>query len=120
MKKPTFISLGIIAASIACLFSACSKQGSVDTAPLEKSFAGADASVKPSSDKAVSDLKAGNYSGAMADLQSLAGNAKLTPAQQQAVKDVIGQVQQALANAGKQAADSASKAASDLQKSLPK
>jgi hypothetical protein len=121
MKKQSFISLGIIVVAIVCFVTACSKQGTtVDTAPLEKSFAGADASVKPSADKAVSDVKAGNYSAAMADLQSLGGNAKLTPAQQQAIKDVVGQVQQALANAGKQAADSANKAATDLQKSLPK
>ena len=121
MKKPTLMSLSIIVAAIVCLATACSKQGtSVDTAPIEKSFTGADPSVKPAADKAVSDAKAGNYSAAAADLQSLAGNAKLTPAQQQAIKDVLGQVQQALANAGKQAMDGANKAATDLQKSLPK
>jgi len=60
----------------------------VDTAPLEKSFASADAPTKSASDSVVSEVKSANYSGAAADLTKLAQNAKLTPEQQQAVKDV--------------------------------
>ena len=120
MKKFTFFSLSIVAAYLVCFVTACSKQGSVDTAPLEKSFASADASVKSAVEKAVSEVKAADYSGAMAELQSLAGKAKLTSDQQQAIKDVISQAQQALVNAGKQAMDNAKKGASDLQKSLTK
>jgi len=118
MKKFTFNSLSVLVVSLMCFVTACSKQGSVDTTPLEKSFASADTSVKSAVDKAVSEVKSANYSGAMAELQSLAGKAKLTPDQQQAIKGVMTQVEQALANASRQAMDSAKKGASDLEKSL--
>jgi len=99
----------------------CSKQSSsVDTAPIEKSFSSADPATKSTADTAVTEIKSANYSGALADLQKLAANAKLTPEQQQAVKDVLAQVQKALADTASKAADGANKAASDLQNSLPK
>lgn len=99
----------------------CNKQSnSVDTAPIEKSFSSADATTKSSADSVISEIKNANYSGAMADLQKLAANAKLTPEQQQAIKDVLAQVQKALADTASKAADGANKAASDLQNSLPK
>jgi len=109
------------ALAVTVLLSAgCSKKSSVDTAPLEKSFATAEPSDKASANKAVSDIKSGNYSGAMAELQKLGAQAKLTPEQKQAVKDVVAQVQQQLADAVKQVGQEADKAGRDLQKSLPK
>lgn len=99
----------------------CNKQSSsVDTGPIEKSFSSADAATKSSADSVVTEIKNANYSGAVADLQKLAANAKLTPEQQQAIKDVMAQVQKALADTASKAADGANKAASDLQNSLPK
>lgn len=107
--------------ALAFVVAGCNKQGSsVDTAPIEKSFSSADATTKGSADSVISEIKSANYSGAVADLQKLAANAKLTPEQQQAVKDVLAQVQKALADTASKAADGANKAASDLQNSLPK
>jgi hypothetical protein len=98
----------------------CSKQGGVDTAPLEKGFKSADPAVQTSADKVVSAVKAADYSGAMAELKTLASNAKLTPEQQQAVKDVVAQVEKAIADAAAKATGEATKAMDDAKKALPK
>jgi uncharacterized lipoprotein NlpE involved in copper resistance len=98
----------------------CNKQASVDTSAIEKSFQPADSAIKSNADKAVSAIKARDYSGALAELQKLGSQAKLTPDQQQAVKDAVVQVQKMLAEAANKVAGEAGKAAGDLQKSLPK
>jgi hypothetical protein len=118
MKIPKIIVATCFALGFAVV--GCNKQSSVDTAPIEKSFASADAPTKTSADSVVTEIKSANYSGALADLQKLAANAKLTPEQQQAVKDVLTQVQKALADTANKAAGDANKAATDLQNSLPK
>jgi hypothetical protein len=102
------------------VWAGCSKKSGVDTAPLEKSFASAEPANKSSADKAVSAIKASDYSGAMTELQKLGAQAKLTPDQQQAVKDVLAQVQQQLADAATKVGKDTEKAGRDLQKSLPK
>jgi len=119
MKLRNIILTTLLASTFAVV--GCNKQGSsVDTTPIEKSFSSADATTKSSADSVVTEIKNANYSGAVADLQKLAANAKLTPEQQQAIKDVMAQVQKALTDTASKAADGASKAASDLQNSLPK
>jgi len=111
----------LTALAVAALtLTGCSKKESVDTTPVEKSFASADPATKTSADQAVSAVKSGDYTGAMTQLQKLASQAKLTPEQQQAVKDVIDQVQKQLADTATKAGKDAEKAAGDLQKSLPK
>jgi outer membrane protein assembly factor BamD (BamD/ComL family) len=110
----------IVMAATALVLSGCNKKSSVDTAPLEKSFASAEPANKSTADQAASDIKAGDYAGAMAKLQKLAAQAKLTPEQQQAVKDVLAQIQKQLSDVATQAGKDAQKAAGDLQKSLPK
>lgn len=106
----------------AALFVAigCSKQGSVDTSGIEKSFKAAEPALQTSADKVVAAVKSADYSGALAELKTLAGNAKLTPEQQQSIKDVVGQVEKAIADVAAKAKGEATKAADDLKKSLPK
>jgi hypothetical protein len=118
MKTNAWILAGIIAGTLA--LAGCAKQLGVDPAPIEKSFASAEAAAKVSADKAVTAIKAGDYAGAMTELKTLAGNAKLTPEQQQAIKDVMAQVQQAVADAAAKVKGDASKAMGDMQKTLPK
>ena len=65
-------------------------------------------------------MKAGNYPGALADLKSLAAEAKLTSEQKQSVQDIVAQVEQLATDVTKKTTDGAGKAATDLQKSLPK
>src|SRR2546421_7956825 len=91
------------------LLLGCGSKSNVDTAPLEKSFASAEPANKTAADKAVAAIKTEDYSGAMTQLRTLASQVKLTPEQQQAVKDVLAQVQ-------KQLADSAAKLSKDGQK----
>ena len=98
----------------------CAKKSSVDTAPLETNFKAAEPAVQGSADKAVAAIKAGDYPAALTELQSLSRNAKLTPEQQQAVKDVMAQVQKAISDAAGKAAGEASKSLNDATKSLPK
>ena len=111
--------LGAMAAA-SLLLVGCSKKGNVDTSPIEKSFASAEPSIKTASEKAVSAVKAADYSGALAELQKLGSQPKLTPEQQQAVKDVLGQIQKQISDMAGKAGKEAEKAAGDLQKSLPK
>ncbi len=115
MKLQTLI-LTVLMAGLVGLVG-CSKKSSVDTAPLEKSFQTADTTTKASVDTVVSAVKSADYSSAVAGLQKLAADAKLTPEQQQAVKDVLAQVQKVMADAAGKAAGDATKAAPDL---LPK
>jgi outer membrane protein assembly factor BamD (BamD/ComL family) len=111
MKRYVWLLSGLMVVTL--VFAGCGKKSNVDTGKLESSFQSADSGNKSEADKAVASIKAGNYSEALTELQQLAKQAKLTPEQQQAIKDVIAQVQQ-------QVSAMANKAAGDLQKSLPK
>ena len=99
--------------------SGCSKQSSVDTALFEKSFKSAEATVQPSADKIITAIKSADYSGALAELKTLANNAKLTPDQQQAVQNVVAQVEKLIADTVRKAAGEASTAGKDSPKTLP-
>jgi hypothetical protein len=118
MKMTRMFLMAALAATLA--LAGCSKSSSVDTSGLEKNFSTAEPATKSAADQAATTIKSGDYPGAMAQLQSLANKAKLTPEQQQAVKDVMAQVQKVIADAASKAAGEASKAAGDLQKSLKK
>lgn len=119
MNVTKWLVLAIAASALT--FAGCNKgQANVDTATVEKSFASAEPSAKTSADKAVSAIKAGDYTSALGELKTLASNAKLTPEQQQSVKDVMAQVQKAITDMAAKAQGDAGKAVDNLQKSLPK
>jgi hypothetical protein len=99
----------------------------VDTSKFNEAFKSAAADVKPVADAVVSAVKSADYSAATAKLQDLASKYKITPEQQQAVTDLLSQVQKALGgaaakatDAANKAADGASKAANDLGNALKK
>ena len=118
MKRFAWLFGGLMIVTL--FFVGCGKKSSVDTGQLQSSFKSADSATQGDVDKAVASVKDGNYSQALSQLQGLAKKAKLTPEQQQAIKDVIAQVQQQITEMGNKAAAGAQKSASDLQKSLPK
>jgi uncharacterized lipoprotein YajG len=118
MKPHQWIFSAIVSSSL--ILAGCSKQSTVDTAPLEASFKSAEPATQSSVDKAVAAVKSADYSGALTQLQTLAKNAKLTPEQQQAIKDVMAQVQKAITDAAGKAVGEASKSLDDMKKSLPK
>jgi uncharacterized protein YpuA (DUF1002 family) len=118
IMKHSQITFALLAATL-CLFG-CSKSSTVDTAPLEKSFASADATLKSSADKAIAAIKESNYQSALTEVQKLASNAKLTDDQKKAVNDVLAQIQKAVSEMADKAAGEAKKAVGDLQNSLKK
>jgi PBP1b-binding outer membrane lipoprotein LpoB len=139
MKLQTTI-LTVIAAA-AFVVTGCNKQeggtpsaggttapaASVDTSKLTAAFQSAEPAAKAAVDTATTAIKNADYSGAVTQLQALAGKYKLTDEQQAAVKDVVASAQKAIADlAGKaaasagQAATDASKAAGDAAKALTK
>ncbi len=118
MKVCRFFVIAVMALMMAIV--GCSKRGSVDTTALEKTFKEAEAASQSAAQKVVAAVKAEDFPGAVSQLEALAKNAKLTPEQQQAVKDVLAQVQKALSEAASKASTEANKAVGDVQKSLPK
>lgn len=119
IMKKLIIPLTFLFALSLIMFTGCSGSG-VDTSKVQSAFSSAPAVDKTDVDSAVSAVKAGDYQGALASLQKVAANAKLTADQKAAIQDLVAQIQNKLAGAAKQAGDSASKAAGDLQKSLGK
>ncbi len=75
MKPYSWFLISFLAAALALV--GCSKSSKVDPSPVEKSFASADAALKSSADKAVAAIKNADYSGALAELQKLAANARI-------------------------------------------
>lgn len=116
--------LAAIAAALAFTFAGCSKDGSVDTSKVEASFSSADASTKGDLDQVLTALKAGDFATATAPLQKLAANAKLTPEQQAAAKDLLTLVQEKVkevaAKATEEAAEAMKKAQSEAGDALKK
>lgn len=109
----------IVIAAAAFVVAGCSKQ-SVDTSKLQATFQAAEPAAKSAVDTAATAIKNADYSGAVTQLQALAGKYKLTDEQQAAVKDTIASVQKVIADLASKAAGDASKAASDATKALPK
>lgn len=99
----------------------CSKSsGGVDAGPIEKSFAAAEPALKAAADKAVAAIKSADYSGALAELQKLGADVKLTEEQKKAITDTLAQLQKVIADLGAKAGNDASKALGDAQKALGK
>ena len=117
MMTSKWIHSTIMALTLA--MSGCSKQSSVDTALFEKSFKSAEATVHTSADKIITAIKSADYSGALAELKTLANNAKLTLVQQQAVQNVVAQVEQLIADTVGKAGREASTEGKDSPKALP-
>lgn len=118
MKLYTWMLLTLAVVALAVV--GCNKKSSVDTAPLESSFKTAEPATQTTANKAVTSIKAGNYAEALTELKTLASNTKLTPEQQQAIKDAMAQVQQSMSDQASKMAGDASKSLDDMKKSLPK
>ena len=132
MKIQTTILTAIAAAAFA--MTGCKKQegstvtpapdaaaaASVDTSKLEAAFQAAEPAVKSAVDTAVTAIKGADYSGAVAQLKALGEKFKLTDEQQAAVNDLIARAEQAIKDAAAKATGDATKAATDMTKSLGK
>jgi hypothetical protein len=107
----------------------CSKSGGgIDTSKVESAFQTVSQADKAELQNALTAIKSGDYAGALASLQKAAANVKLTPEQQQSLKDLVAQVQSKLTEGAKKVVDDAAKAvkegaekaASDAQKAINK
>lgn len=132
-----------LVAGVALTLCGCSKtESGLDTTKVQAAFSTVPQADQAELQAALTALKAGDYSGALASLQKAAASVKLTPEQKTALEDLLAQVktrvgaavQQVTTNAAKlatnvqaqvdsavkQAGADAGKAAADLQKTLPK
>ncbi len=114
-----YLGIGLACLLGMSVLTGCSKSG-VNTGKLEGSFNSAQPATKSSVDAAVAAIQAGNYTDALAKLQALGAQAKLTPEQQQAIQDVIAQIQKQLTAQAEKAQKDAGNALGDLQKSMKK
>jgi hypothetical protein len=118
MKASGLILTAIMLFTLA--MAGCSKQGSIDVASFEQKLKSAEAAAQASAEKAINAIKTSDYPGALKELKTLAGNAKLTAEQQRATKDLMAQLQKFVAVAGGTSAGDATKAVKDVPKALPK
>jgi hypothetical protein len=112
--KPHHI-LTIAAIAVGLLVAGCNKDGSVDTSKVESTFASADATAKSEVDKIVTSLKSADYAAALEPLKKLAADVRLTPEQQQSLKDLLAQVQAKISEAAAAAAAQATDAMKKVQ-----
>ncbi|MCX7824712.1 MAG: hypothetical protein N2689_04055 [Verrucomicrobiae bacterium] len=118
MNNPSLTRIAAMAVMIlAAAFIGCGKKG-VDTSKLERSFQSAEPSAKQNVQNVVQAVEKQDYAAATASLQKLAAQAKLTPDQQEAVKEVLEQLKAKLAETAKKATGDAQKMMTDLQKSI--
>jgi hypothetical protein len=111
VMKRFVISLlsGLMALSF---FAAGCRGRHVSTSELEHNFKGVEPATQDVESNAVAAIKSGRYPDALVFLRKLAHKAKLSPDQQQAIRDTIAAVQNRLD-------EQAKKAAADAQKSKP-
>ena len=106
--------------TVSLMIVGCAKKSSVDTGKLESSFQTSEPATRSKVDSAVADIKSSDYAGAMASLQGLVKGTKLTPEQQEAIKDVVEQLKKLVADTPNITAEDATKALGDMQKAVPK
>ena len=117
--KIQHLLLTVIAAA-AFVVVGCSKSSSVDTSKLTTAFQSAEANAKTAAESVTTAIKGGDYAGAVTQLKALGSKYKLTAEQQQAVNDLIAQVQKVIADTAAKATGDASKAATDLGNTIKK
>ena len=117
--------LVLIAATALLVITGCHKSQSpgavsVNTDQLTSVFQSAQGDMKTAADSVVTAVKNADYAGALTQLKALGEKYKLTPEQQQAVNDLMAQVQKAIDAAAGKISQDASKAATDIGNAMKK
>ena len=118
MKRFAWMLVVALGASLA--ITGCGHKGAVSTSELQSSFKSAEPAMQSQVDKAVVAVKSNNYSEALSDLQILAHKARLTPDQQQVLKDTIATIQNKISSTTNKPAAEPQRIPVDLQKLLGK
>jgi len=105
------LTLIVIAVTVGLTFTACKKQdqsstpatitmgsASIDMTEVNKQFQGAASDIRADLENAILQLRSGNYPEAMGQFKFIASNTRLTPEQQQAIKNLLAKVQGAIAS----------------------
>jgi hypothetical protein len=103
MNKLVWICLAVV------LTFGCSRHHGIDTGNLSSCFQHAEPALKAEAATAIKALRDNKLPDALTELQKLAKRAKLSAEQQQAVKDVIAQIQTKMEADAKKAAESKKK-----------
>ncbi len=107
----------LIMALIASLaITGCGKKGRVSTSELQSSFKSAEPAMQTLVNNAVAAVKSNNYPEALSNLQTLSHKARLTPDQQQALKDTIAAIQEKTSSMTNKPAEAPQKMSPELQK----
>ncbi len=114
IKRYLCIAIAVVLATGALV--GCGKNSAVDTGKLQSAFSSAQESVKTDVNKAVASIQEGKYPEALAQLQQIPSKMKLTDEQQQAINDVIAQVQKQIAAKAEAVQKEAGKAVEGLLK----
>ena len=107
-----------LVSAVTIVVAGCDKNGSVsvDTSKVTAAFQTAQADAKTAADSVATAIKGGDYSGAVTQLKALGSKYKLTAEQQQAVNDLMAQVEKVISDNAAKAASGATKATGDATK----
>lgn len=115
MKKILCI-VGVFVAIILVGLVGC-KKSEIDTSQVQSAFQNASPDIKTNIDTLVSQVKANNYPGALATLQTSLTSAKLTPEQKSALQNLGDQIKGKVTGSAQKAMGEATNAGANAAKS---
>jgi len=118
MIKRLVIALSALVGISFLVINGCSKnEGGIDTSRVQAAFQTNDSGTQHTNvQKALAQIRSGDYSGALASLQKAAATLKLTPEQKSAIDDLVSQIKTKTAEALKSASKSAGDAINNAGK----
>jgi predicted small lipoprotein YifL len=118
MKR--FVWILAVALGASLTITGCGNKGRVSTSDLQSSFKSAEPAMQSQVDKAVTAVKSNNYPEALSDLQVLAHKARLTPDQQQVLKDTMAAIQDKISSTTNKPPEAPRKTVDPLQQLMRK
>jgi hypothetical protein len=118
MKR--FVWMLVVALGASLAITGCGHKGAVSTSELRSSFKSAEPAMQTLVDNTVASVKSNNYPEALSDLQVLSHKARLTPDQQQSLKNTIAAIQNKISSTTNKPAAEPHKQPDYLQKLLGK
>ena len=118
MKKLLFVLL--VGCGLAFVSTGCSGSPKLDAGDVATYFDKAAPDLKAEATKIVEAVKAGKPADALAAAQKLANSGKLSPEQDAAIQDIVGQLEKFIGKTGGAATKAAEGAVKDATNALPK